>query len=72
MSCEHPKIISYPVNLDDLPGPLLHRTTSNMEWIQICLSSVTVLLLLFVVLVIGYLGYAFVKYQNIFIDMLQF
>jgi hypothetical protein len=49
-----------------------NQSYKNIECIQICLSGVTVLLLLFVVLVIGYLGFAFIKYQNIFIDMLHF
>jgi hypothetical protein len=45
---------------------------SSMECVQICMSSVTLLLLLFVVFVIGYFGYIMFKYQNFLLDIFQF
>jgi hypothetical protein len=36
------------------------------------MSSVTLLLLLFVVFVIGYFGYIMLKYQNFLLDIFQF
>lgn len=52
--------------------PLVCPRMSSMECVQLCMSSVTLLLLLFVVFVICYFGYIMFKYQNFFLDIFQF